>query len=61
MDALKIIGCTLTGAFIGAIIGGIRGANEPGDDFGIGVFMYGVGGVIAGGLVGVVAGALAFA
>lgn len=60
MNALAIIGCAVGGAGAGGLIGVLLGDREGGD-FNFAPLLYGAAGVIAGGFIGLVIGAVAYA
>lgn len=59
MNALAIVGCCIGGALVGGVIGATR--SQGADDLGIGLAFDAIGGVIVGGFLGVVVGAVVFA
>jgi hypothetical protein len=61
VSALAIIGCTVGGAVLGGIVGAIRADREGPDDLGFGLLIFGGEGVIVGGFIGCVVGAVLFA
>ena len=61
MDALKIIGTTVGSAVACGLYGGWKVDRKGGDDFGIGLALRAVEGVLAGGLIGLVVSSMVFA
>lgn len=60
MNALAIIGCSVTGGLLGGVIGSWIGFREGGD-FNFAPLIYGPVGMALGGLMGVIVGAVVFA
>lgn len=61
MNALAIVGCTVGGAVAGGLVGGWIGSKEPGDAFGMAILLDGMAGLLVGGFIGCVVGAVKFA